>query len=329
MTKILKIFLYKIIFILCKYKMSYKCISCDYKTKFFSDMKKHIGLKKSCIKTLSDSFKYTVDQTIILSLIPYNDINKQNIDDNKIKNIKYINENKQLLLDILSIIDKNKQKVCSFCSTKFNKIQDLREHVLLECFTKEMSKKHNVINTQDTYNITNNITNNINNNITNIIINLAPLSFDKNWSLEEITEFKTKYDILQSDIMYTSLLQKILENKLNLNVIIDKTKNIGFIYKNENEKYVKTDINEITENSMEKLRENLLELNNNMNSNPANFKDTIKFNEDRINNKLNDYKLKPEIKKKVDVFIADMFDKKKVDAYDISKNVETLTELGY
>ena len=80
---------------------------------------------------------------------------------------------------------------------------------------------------------------------------------------------------------------------------------------------------------MEKLRENLLELNNNMNSNPANFKDTIKFNEDRINNKLNDYKLKPEIKKKVDVFIADMFDKKKVDAYDVSKNIEHLTDIGY
>ena len=54
------------------------------------------------------------------------------------------------------------------------------------------------------------------------------------------------------------------------------------------------DINDITENSMEKLHTNLLELNNNINENPTNFKDTIKFNEDRINNKLIDYKSKPD-----------------------------------
>ena len=41
---------------------------------------------------------------------------------------------------------------------------------------------------------------------------------------------------------------------------------------------------------------------------------------------------KPEIKKYVDNYMADMFDKKKAEAYDMSKNVENtdnLKNLGY
>jgi hypothetical protein len=334
--------------------MSYKCINCNYKTKLFSDMKKHLNLKRSCIKELSSNFEYTVDQTIVLSLLSFNDNNEQNIDKDKIKDIKYIYKNKKILLNILTQIDKNKEKTCSYCSKIFNKVQDLREHILLECFTKEMQKvseqtynncnNDNSTNNNSTndncYNTNTNNTNNTNsnntNNTTNIIINLppiAPIAFDKSWSFSEILEFKTKYDILQSDIMYTTLLQKLLENKVNMNVIVDISKNIGFVYKNDDEKYVRMDINKIAESSMEKLHLNLLELNNNINEDKTFFKDTIKFNEDRINNKLNEYKKNPDTKQKVDYFIADAYDKRKDNAYNISKNVENnsldILENGY
>ena len=301
-------------------------------------MKKHLNLKRSCIKELSSNFEYTVDQTIVLSLLSFNDNNEQNIDKDKIKDIKYIYKNKKILLDILTQIDKNKKKTCSYCSKMFNKVQDLREHILLECFTKEMEKVseqtynncnndnsnmdncNNDNSTNDNcYNTNNTNSNNTNNtnNTTNIIINLPPIAFDKSWSFSEILEFKTKYDILQSDIMYTTLLQKLLENKVNMNVIVDISKNIGFVYKNDDEKnddekYVRMDINKIAELSMEKLHLNLLELNNNINEDKTFFKDTIKFNEDRINNKLNEYKKiffleKKRSQKKLNIFMRFVF----------------------
>ena len=260
---------------------------------------------------------------------------------NKHNSFVVIHSNKKLLLDILKKNDK--EKTCSLCNKKFEKTHELRHHILLECFTNEMAKNNEISkkninittdnstnnNCHNTNNITDNSTNNITdnttntNNITNIIINLPPIEFDKNWSMEEIVEFKTKYDILYSDIMYTSLLQKLLENKKNLNVIVDTSKNVGFIYKNDAEKYVKMDIDDITENSMDKLHKNLLELNNNINP-VTNYQSITKINEERINTKLKDYKNKPDLKKRVDFLIADIYDKKKVNAYDVSKTVDDL-----
>jgi hypothetical protein len=327
--------------------MSYRCLNCNYKTKKFSDIKKHIDVKKTCITNLSPGLEYNIDQIIVLALLPYDDNNNHNIDKCKIKDLKYIYDNKKILLNILSDIDKNKIKKCNFCNKTFCKIQELREHILLDCFQKEMSKKeelkinvnthtntifeNNVNNSNDT-NITQNInSNNINNNI-NITVNIPPISFDKSWNLSEIDELKKKYDILYSEVMYTTLLEKILENKLNLNVIVDTKQNIGFVYQNEIEKYVKMNLDDIVQKSMEKLHKNLLEINDNINNKAIAFTTLNKFTENRINDKLYNYNTKPEIKKYVDNYMADMFDKKKAEAYDMSKNVENtdnLKNLGY
>ena len=88
-------------------------------------------------------------------------------------------------------------------------------------------------------------------------------------------------------------------------------------------------IEEITENSMEKLHDNLLEINNNLIKKEAIYKDLSEFNEERIKKKLMDYKKIPDTKNKVNEFIAEMFDKKKQDAYEISKNMDNLLNLGY
>jgi hypothetical protein len=313
--------------------MSYKCLNCDYKTKKFADIKKHINLKKSCIKKLTPGFEYNIDQIIALSLLPYDEEGNQNIDKDKLLNIKYINNNKKILLDILNNIDKNKNKTCCFCNKYFTKIQELRQHILLDCFSIEMAKNNKDSNIKIENNTTNNIINiTVNIPQTSPIPNLLPLSFDKSWNLSEIDEFKKKYDILYSEVMYTTLLEKILENKINLNVILDTEQNIGFVYQNEIEKYVKMNIDDIVQKSMEKLRNNLLELNNTINNNAINFKTLNKSTEERINDKLNNYNSKPDVKKYVDNFIAEIFDKKKFDAYNISKsieNIDSLEKLGY
>jgi len=89
----------------------YKCKNCNYKTKIFSDIKKHVNLKKICFKELNSSFEYSKDQILILSLIPYNQNNTQQIDENIIKNINNIYDNREELLNILNENDKSKLKV--------------------------------------------------------------------------------------------------------------------------------------------------------------------------------------------------------------------------
>lgn len=327
----------------------YKCINCDYSSSIFTDIKRHIIAKKSCLKNLDENNGLTKDQILILSLLPYDENNNQKINRNNIKNYKNIYINKRLLINLLSENDKNKKKICNFCSMSFNKIQELREHIILNCFEKqvlknELNDKDNIISSNTINNITNhniiqqnitqqNITqqNNICYNTTNITFNIQnPISFDKNWDVSDINEFSKKCEILCSDIMYTSLLQKILENSNNLNVIIDKQKNIGFVYKNENEKYVEMNPNDIAENSMEKLHNNLIELNNNIHDKNCFFSSQIKFNEERIKKKLIDYKELNDTKQKVNDYITEMFDKKKKESLDISKNIDSkLLELGY
>ena len=86
--------------IICLYNRRmtyYKCKNCNYQCKIFSDMKKHINLKKMCIKQLNPGFEYSIDQIIVLSLIPYNDDGTQSINENMMKDIKYIYENKNYI----------------------------------------------------------------------------------------------------------------------------------------------------------------------------------------------------------------------------------------
>jgi hypothetical protein len=339
----------------------YKCINCNYNSNIFTDIKRHIIAKKSCLKNLDEKLGLTKDQVLIMSLLPYDENNHQKINKDDLKNYKNIYINKRLLINSLSENDKNKKKICNFCSMSFNKIQELREHIILDCFEKQIIKKefqtevdninkqsnlknniinnsvnnsiNNTINNTTVNNTTlNNITlNNYNYNTTNITLNIqTPISFDKSWDVSDIDEFGKKCEILCSDIMYTSLLQKILDNSNNLNVIIDKQKNIGFVYKNENEKYVEMKPNDIAENSMEKLHNNLIELNNNIHDKNCFFSSQIKFNEERIKKKLLDYKEMNDTKQKVNEYITEMFDKKKKESYEISKNIDDkLLELGY
>ena len=123
-------------------KFVYQCKICLYKTYYFTDMKAHfINRKKICNESYSKYyFNYTLDQRIILSLIPQdsNDIQYINKDDlQKNYNNIYVN-NLDKLIERLN--DKNNKKYCYYCKSHFNKIIDLRNHILLECFYNENKK---------------------------------------------------------------------------------------------------------------------------------------------------------------------------------------------
>ena len=372
--------------------MSYKCQNCNYSTKFFSDIKKHISMKKTCI--IKDCPELNMDQLIILSLLPCN----FNIDNEKIQNIKNIQCNKKLLFDVL---DHKNKKECSLCNKFFDKTEELREHILLECFQKEMCKtnqeqeqvqesdglpvqeqfqksviesvqspvKESVIesviespvkesvkapnkkpnktpNKKITPSIppTNNdplITTSTTSTTFTTTVNpsntappstpstpstpsnssFKPVPFEESWDLSHLNTFQKKYNILYCDIMYTTLLHKILENKSNLNVIMDSKQNIGLVYLNDTDKFVQMKIEVITRLTMDKLNMCLLDINNSINENPQIFQLIHKISEDRINNKLNDYIKIPETKKNVDAIMADIFDNKKLHAYEASMHI--------
>ena len=274
---------------------------------------------------------------------------------NKIKITKNNNITYEDVSDLNGIV------IPAIYEKKFNKIQELREHVLIDCFLEEILEKNNIstngttqiindnsqtinndnsqtINSNNSQTINNNsnnitnITNNIDNSTTNIIFNINPLiSFDKSWDISNIDTVSKKLEILCSDILYTKLLEKILENKKNRNVLFDKKNNIGFVYKNEDEKYISMNMKDIASKSMEKLHENLLEINNdvkthiNKKNHPEYAKECIE-KETKINNKYTNYKDDYNTRIFANELILNIYDDNKDESIEMFENINNKIE---
>lgn len=313
----------------------YKCRKCGYEKNLFRDMKNHININKSCIKDFS-CMDLSNDEILIMTLMPYSN-GAQNFDFEKIKNYSNTYKNKNILLELLFDIDKTKIKKCLYCNKDFSKIKELKHHIIMECFENEMCNKKNInvenlnINNNTNDNNTNiniisgNTINNINsgtiNNINNVNIilninNTKPVPFDDNWTLSNLNN-KDKANIMISKYMYSLLLTEILDNNNNLNVIIDKEKDFGIVYKNDLEKYIKMEIKQIISNSMEKLQQNLLIINNDLKDNGT-YDDNYLLNKDKdIKHKYNVFKYDFKTSEIVNKCMTDIFDKKK----DLSKKI--------
>ena len=351
----------------------YKCKICNYSSRWFKDMKKHLEKTTICKMKPNMYFENSIDQNIILSLLPDDERLKDLIIKVKAKDYKDLYQSRRRLLMRRLSGQEDDKKCCSYCNKKFSKIQELREHVLIDCFLEEILEKNinstninndnttSIINNDDSQKNTNinninnidnstnidnsknidnstNIDNSINiNNITNItkidnstniILNIqTPISFDKSWDISDIDTVSKKLEILCSDVLYTKLLKKILENKNNLNVIYDKKNNIGFVYKNENEKYIDMDINDIVDTSMKKLHENLLEINgcvkNHKNDkNHPEYAEYCNEKEMKINNKFTDFQDKFSVKKNVVNMFSEILHDKKDESKEIFENIQ-------
>jgi hypothetical protein len=278
-----------------------------------------------------------------LSLLNNDDINDNLINIINLYQSNIIFDNKIDFLNNIKNINNNKLKKCTFCENQFNKISDLRNHVILDCYYKNIVN-NNKINNHNTNNINNlntnkiinnditnikNINNNINitnNNITNNITNNNNINiyidskkiipFDENWNLNNIDNLDS---LIFSKRMYTELLQNVLKNDINLNVIIDNNKNSGFIYKNDNEKYISMECESIIDKTMEKLKYHLLEINNNVIE--KYFDECIKFSKININKKYNDYFDNKELKEKVSCCIKEIYENKRDEAINVYKNI--------
>jgi len=319
---------------------SYKCKKCLFTDNKFCNMKRHLTKKNSCSKQL-EAYRYSEDQLLILSLLPESE---KNINLDHLKKSDIIHKNKNLLFDKLNSIDKNKSKKCLFCEEEFQKIYDLKKHLLVNCFINEINKKEETIidssiklnlensqnNAEQSHNASSlnthslntshsHNTNNNSNNVTNIYFEIkSPTPFDNDWDLSQIDKMKSEH-IMFSNFMYSKLLQEILNSEINLNVIIDKGDDSGIVYKNDIDKYIQMKSKDIVDNTMEKLKKHLLDIN--LKSKDDIEEDCIKLSKRIIEHKHNHYKNNEYIKNNVMDIISKIFNDKKDDAVNLSNKV--------
>lgn len=289
----------------------YECKRCEHRTKQKNEMFRHLNRKKKCVRTIN-SYKYDDNEINELSLIKIlDDITECELE-NKTSKEKSINEINKIIIKDEHNNEIKKIYLCDNCNKKFTRKFNLDRHKD-NCKTKKMFTNNYIINN------TNNTNNTINNNIS---INFKLEPFDGEWDLSKINKF-TRQSILFSKIMYTNLLKLILVNESNLNVIIEKDKNEGIIYKNDIEKLIKMNLKDIIDNSMYKLNKHLNDF----------YTETISDNEYTIINnvfedqkniiesKYEDYKNNKETQEIVEKYITEIYDTKKDDTINFYKKI--------
>jgi len=277
--------------------MNYECKRCEHKTNQKIEMIRHLNRKNKCKRTLN-SYKYNDNEINDLSLIRLNNNSKNNDLNNDLNN--------ELKTELINKKKDKKIYLCECCDKKFSRKFNLERH-------NDICKKKIFTNNYITNNTiqNNTIHNTIHNNIS---INFKLEPYDGDWNISKINKF-TRQSIIFSNIMYTNLLKLILENESNLNVIIDKDKNEGIIYKNDIEKLIKVNLKDIIDNSMYKLNKHLNDF----------YTETISdveykiinnmFEEQKniIQSKYEDYKNNKETQKIVEKYITNIYDTKKDD----------------
>ena len=226
---------------------------------------------------------------------------------------------------------KNNKYLCMKCNKcytteKYLNIHSCKVLKILENNDETKSDNTNLYvinNNSNNTNNTNNITNNITNNNININFNLNfehPVPFDEDWNLTDIDSSK-KTELILSQLMYTQLLKEILNNDKNLNIIYEQNTDTGIVYKNDNEKYVNMNFNDIIENTMNKLKNYLLNfVNDSIKNNGLQqiLEQIPKIIQDKHNNFIN----KDDIKNHVKHYMGIIFTSKKEDSIKILNNLE-------
>ena len=294
--------------------MEYKCYKCFYITQRKSNFISHLNRLKKCSRNNKNTF--TEDEINSLN-------NKQIFKDFKELD-KEIKKNDTISEYIINF-------KCNFCDKKFNLKYNLNKHIRNTHF-KDDNKKNIVINNiQNNTNNTNiqNIQNNI--NITNISLKIPELiPFDEEWDLSEIKN-TDKHLLMISKIMYTQLLEKILENEKNLNIIIDKDNNTGLVYSNvENKKeYKNMEFEKIIEKSMEKINKHLIDIFKDISGNFNNLYYLDENNKKIINDKYRNFRLDKNIKKTVENYFFDIFNKNNQKSIQIMTDINNKEAIGF
>lgn len=322
--------------------VQYMCFRCNYKTKYIGSMRKHFNNKKRC-ERCTDSLKYSDDEILKLSFMDYNDSVKISFDKN-IKNMNRIKKSKNEMIDEIKNIFKEKRKSCNYCNTHFDTIKDLRNHILTQCIEIEIinseneknKKDDNILNTNNIYNTNQSYNSNSNNN-NNITINIISnnlshkvMSFDKEWDTSHLSH-ETKLQLFLSTMKFTKTLEYILKNDANLNVLLDKENEYGYIYKDTDEKIHKMKRSDIIDESFGKLYNHLKDFSNEIliNDNFSINKKVIISENEITDEKFNNFNNNNEIKKSVENLVSNIFVSQTEKIKDNFKNIIVEIEKGY
>jgi hypothetical protein len=268
-----------------KCNSNYECIKCNFTTNRLQIIRKHLNKKNKCDKINLECLNYTDEEIYELSTI--------------------------------RVYKRNDLK-CEFCKKTYANKNSLLNHQTNFCKKKaENNPIYNIKNTtSNNSSINNSFNTNIYDNSSNIININIPISFDKDWSMEHIDNC-IKVFILNAESKYTKFLENILNNKINLNVIIDKDKNDAIVFSGD--KYENMEKNELFSKSMEKINDQLSKLKEDIHKD-LEYKEFINDSDKNIeivNKKYKDYLENDSLKSKVNDYLSDIYESRKKDAIKI------------
>lgn len=303
----------------------YECNRCLYKTKYKNDMRRHLNNKNKC-KNLTFSLK-SFEELYNSSLIKRNNTEENNnefqhdsieVNDEKINNI--VNLDESFNDDENNLEDKF---ICSYCKKYFTRKYNLKIHMNNRCKLKnEIITDCNIIesvNENNNYISHNTINNNTTNNTTNnIMVNILCNPFDNKFDISHIDN-GTKMDLI-INIIYTKALEHILENKNNLNLLLEDGNETAIVYKNEKEKFVRLNKEQFTKNIMKNMKDTLSYMNDETEKNPY-LTERI---DEIINLKYNKYNDEKNTNEIVNEMICKIYDQKKAEVEEVFKNIENI-----
>ena len=175
------------------------------------------------------------------------------------------------------------------------------------------------------------INNNIENqNITiNNVINFNPVlniniqDFKEDWKTDHITDMVKKV-VFMCQNKFSSFLTEVLKNNENNNVVIDKNSLNGYVYNKETMEFEEKDKDYIIEETVEKIKNHLLDLSNEVVKEPYKIEmsDVQKAVRD-INTKYKKYKGSSKKKKQeINNIFTNIYDTNKTDTIKNYKKIK-------
>jgi hypothetical protein len=292
-------------------------------TKIKTDMVKHLHKLKKCEHKHIDTLNLSDDNIIQQSLIPIhsynNDLKKHECEIcmKRYSCIKSLHRHNKTCIKTENQSIPNKtiledNKINNHSSVNIENIENIENFINIEnlnLFSTE--NKSNEINIKEIKEKLSEINPNI--SVDNINVkNINLVGFDEKWNLSHIDD-NLKFLFMFSEYKYTDLLKEILQNIINLNVVLDKYSEKGFVYINETKKFESREQSEIIEDTLHKLQEQLYEIYEQIRENKKIFFDRKLLNKVvcDIKHKHNDYfKLDKNGKKKISKNFIDIFNNK-------------------
>jgi len=311
----------------------YKCIRCLYITKKKTDMVKHLQKLKKCEHKHIDTLNLSNENIIEQSLLPIHRYNNEKKYECKVCMKKYsctksLHRHNKTCTNNECISDENNtedNKVNNHQNINIENIENIENFINIEnlnLFSTE--NKNNEINMKEIKEKLSEINPNISMDNINVK-NINLVGFDEKWNLSHIQD-NLKFLFMFSEYKYTDLLKEILQNLINLNVVLDKYSEKGFVYLNETKQFESREQSEIIEDTLHKLQEQLYDIYEQIRENKKIFFDRKLLNKVvcDIKHKHNDYfKLDKNGKKKISKNFIDIFNSKyqeSLENYNNQKN---------